>query len=345
MILLSPRLVTPEDQCATITDVDLYGTGIRIGMYLQWAAGFILRNSPCFEARPRVRTASNILASAVALATVINICQGTALSVDYLMSYYLTVVLFYAESYNLEIRDNTANADVRQEEGDVETLELHADLSLVFQNIYFSAFTLFGAWYWLRGIELLQDRACGAKAAMLAVFDIRSYAWTRAAAGLAVIGGFAFLMVFFIHLTSLVDGIASGPRLVAIKYAGAMAPLSSRFGTAYFYKILLRNALKPAFPGLSSGSISFHPIQLVVDLVHYFLVYLAGPLIAIVSAERMVAANMLVTSSAFGSAGQIIPLFTGLASCLLACWEVARNYWEARKRHGPSLWSGTPRGD
>ncbi|KAH6668538.1 hypothetical protein B0J14DRAFT_168813 [Halenospora varia] len=106
--MLTPRAdgTTPDNHCATIANNDLYGKGVRIGMYLQWAAGFLLRNfDETWEARSRVRTSSNILASAVALATVINICQGIALSVDCLLSYYLTVVLFYAESYNLEIKD------------------------------------------------------------------------------------------------------------------------------------------------------------------------------------------------------------------------------------------------
>lgn len=320
--------------CATTTDTDLYGTGIRIGMYLQWLAGFILRNSSSFETRPQVRTASNILASAVALATVMNVVQGTALSVDYLLSYYLTVVLFYAQSYNLEMRDPQEVPGAG--EGDIRTLELHADMSLVFQNVYFSAFTLFGAWYWLGGIEGLEDPVCGAKAAMLGVFELRSEAWTRAAAGLAVVCGFAFLVVFLVHLTSLSEGIASGPRLVSIYYAGAMAPVSSRVGSAYWQKTLLKRLLKPAFPRLASSERSLRLLQLAVDVVHYFLIYLAGPLIAIVSAERMVAVNHLVTLTAFGSTGQIIPLFTGLASCLLACWTVARRLWTERKGHGLS---------
>jgi hypothetical protein len=319
------------DDCATTTDTDLYGTGIRIGMYLQWLAGFILRNSSNFEICPQVRTASNILASAVALATVINVVQGTALSVDYLLSYYLTVVLFYAESYNLEMRDDPQEAlDAGTGEGDIRTLELHADLSLVFQNVYFSAFTLFGAWYWLRGMEGLEDPVCGAKAAMLGVFELRSEAWTRAAAGLAVVCGFAFLVVFLVHLTSLSEGIASGPRLVSIYYAGAMALASSRVGSAYWQKTLLKRLLKPSFPRLASSERAPRLLRLAVDVVHYFLIHLAGPLIAIVSAERMVAANHLVTLTAFGSTGQIIPLFTGFASCLLACWTVAKRLWMER---------------
>jgi len=210
-------------------------------------------------------------------------------------------------------------------------LELHADLSLVFQNMYFTIFTLFGAWYWLRGIDSMADPVCGAKAALLFVFDIRSHVWTRAAAGLAVVGGVAFLIVFFIHVASLSDGIGSGPRLVAVYYAGVMAPLSARFVTAYSFKMWLRRILKPAFPGISSSVLQ--PIQFIVRLAHYFLIYLAGPLIAIVSAERMVAVNDLVTSTAFGSAGQILPLFTGIASCLLACWEIIQNYRKSRKSH------------
>jgi hypothetical protein len=55
----TPRaLPRSTDDCVTNADNDLYGKGVRIGLYLQWASGFILRNLESFEVRTRVRVAS-----------------------------------------------------------------------------------------------------------------------------------------------------------------------------------------------------------------------------------------------------------------------------------------------
>lgn len=324
--------LTMNDHCRTIADNDLYGRGVRIGMYLQWASGFVLRNFETWETRARVRTTTNVLATAVALATVINVCQGTALSVDYLLSYYLTVVLFYAESYNLEIRLPN------DEDGDVRAYVLHADLALAFQNVYFAAFTVFGVWYWLKGINSTPDPVCGGKAALLGVFDIRNSAWVHAAGALAILVGVAFVLVFLVHLTSLSDGIVSGPKLAAVYYARGMMlsrdPMdySSDRDPEMERKLLVKRLLRPDLPAADSISITSF-LKLLGKLVHYFLIYLAGPLIAIVSIERMIAANYLVTASAFGSAGQVIALFTGITSALLACWQIIKNRWIFGSRH------------
>jgi hypothetical protein len=330
---LSLRSESPalDDHCKTIADNDLYGRGVRIGMYLQWAAGFGLRNFESWEARARVRTASNVLAGAVALATVINVCQGDALSIGYLMSYYLTVVLFYAESYNMEVQIDD-EYEARNLTGDQahKTYELHADLPLVFQNVYFTAFTLFGAWYWLKGIKSTIDPVCGGNAALLGIFDIRSSRWTHAATALAIIAGVAFFMVFLIHLTSLSEGIKSGPKLAAVYYAEAMYVGSAGVDDPFERKVARKNLLRPEFPVVDSFSIA-QILRLLRDVIHYFLIYLAGPLIAIISVERMVAANHLETDSAFGSAGQIIALFTGLMSAILACWEITKQWYTNRR--------------
>jgi hypothetical protein len=322
---------TSGDRCRAVADNDLYGNGVRIGMYLQWGAGFVLRNLESWETRSQVRIASNILASAVALATVINVCKGTALSVDYLMSYYLTVVLFYAESYNLEIRVKSTvviNDSIHK----TEILALHADLPLVFQNVYFTAFTIFGAWYWLKGIALTTDPVCGGKAALLGVFNIQSRTWTHAAAALAIITAIAFIMVFFLHITSFYDGIGSGAKLVAIEYAKVVEFISGGYrgkdsNTIWEWKTEMKPLLRPAFPGIPSLSAG-KALGFLLRFIHYFLINLAGPLIAIVSVERMVAANYLSTAPAFDSAGQIIALFTGMTSAILACWKLFKKGWK-----------------
>lgn len=85
---LPPALHARSDSskaCITDVDNDLYGTGVRIGLYPQWGSGFILRNLASWDARSRVRTASNIITAAIAVATVVNIMKRNALSVDYLL--------------------------------------------------------------------------------------------------------------------------------------------------------------------------------------------------------------------------------------------------------------------
>lgn len=322
--------------CVTNADNDLYGRGVRIGLYLQWASGFILRNFDSFEVRSRVRVVSNTLCAAIALATVVNIMKGSALSIDYLLSYYLTVVLFYAESYNLEVR-------VKESHGrETQTMELQADAALVCQNIIFTAFTLFGAWYWLEGIKMTTDPACGASLAMLVLFDIHNATWTHAAAGLAVITGTAFFLVFLVHLASLKEGIASGPVLVARYYADRMryfsGPPPSGLPDTLRVKLILKKILRPGFHdmGGTGREMTVSTVRIAIHFTHWALINLVGPLIAMISVERMITANRLVTAPVFSSAGQVIALFSGVTSTLLACWEIIAKYYRATMPPGPS---------
>ena len=48
----------------------------------------------------------------------------------------------------------------------------------------------------------------------------------------------------------------------------------------------------------------------------------------------MVTVNHLVTASAFGSARQVIALFTGITSVLLTSWELGSKWWKSKKRDG-----------
>jgi hypothetical protein len=142
-------------------------------------------------------------------------------------------------------------------------------------------------------------------------------------------------MVFLVHLTTLSKGIRSGPNMVVVYYARTMRlasggmrihlPGDNDTVAALGGKLFWKSLLKPGFPVMDSLSV-VQLLRLFRDLIHYFLIYLAGPLIAIVSVERMVAANHLVTASAFGSAGQIIALFTGITSAVLACWEIPKKW-------------------
>ncbi|KAF7538460.1 hypothetical protein G7054_g2876 [Neopestalotiopsis clavispora] len=268
--LLSSRATNSgsNTDCTTDVDNDLYGKGVRIGLYLQWASGFILRQLESWETRARVRISSNIITGALAIATAVNIAQGSALSVDYLLSYYLTVVLFYAESYNLETPKY------------LETLPPNSHEAQLYND-----------------------------------FDGEVVKATK--------------------------GIGSGARTVAAYYGRAAMVMSAGPVDLWAKASFWPGIFRPAFPlaSLSRGFV----LRSVRDLCHYFLIYLAGPLVAVVSIERMIAANNLVTDSAFSSAGQLIPFITGIVSLLLACWETVQKIWKIR-RSGPSRRHGSPEG-
>lgn len=176
---------------------------------------------------------------------------------------------------------------------------------------------------------------------MLGLFDIHSEVWTRAAAGLAVIAGLAFSMVFLIHLASLDKGIKSGPRMAIVQYAWLIFqpsadidempytktddPWGVRFKLAWKalfnrekswvdmqFMLWLKSLLNPSIGERKRSLFSFGG-----RLVHWFLIFLAGPLIAIISVDRMISANHLIAAHVFSSAGQI---------ALLACWEMFNKY-------------------
>ncbi|RYP44607.1 hypothetical protein DL768_008928 [Monosporascus sp. mg162] len=313
--------LSKREDCLTEGDGDLYGLGVRLGLYLQWAAGFILRNLGSWETVSRVRTASNTLCSAIAVAAAINLTAGTALSVDYLLSFYLTVVLFYAESYNLVIEE-PAQPDYWSDAEQV--LRLYPDFPLVFQNILFATYTLFGAWFWTVGIHKARSPSCVEEAAVVFLFDIRSLSWTKTATVLSVLTGAIFALIFVIHLVGLKKGIEYGPVLVATWVLSAFSGAVPTWGEM---RGLLALLLHPKGPRLQRKNIS----RFLFECLHFALIFLAGPVIAIVSVERMILANALVTPAISASTGQTIALFTGVVSMLMALWE-AREWNEARRK-------------
>jgi hypothetical protein len=179
----------------------------------------------------------------------------------------------------------------------------------------------------LKGLSLTADPACGAHAAMLAMFNIHNEMWTRAAAGLAIIAGTAFLVVFLVHLVSLQEGIASGPKLSTNYYAKQMFILSGYSSNdRWKYTMMLKKILKPNWQTSGSTIKGTTTVKVIGHLIYWLLINIVGPLIAIISVKRMIATNHLVTTSVFGSAGLVIALFSGITSTFLACWEVLVKY-------------------
>ncbi|KAH7320716.1 hypothetical protein B0I35DRAFT_198982 [Stachybotrys elegans] len=310
----------PSGSCVTLGDGDIYGLGVRIGLYLQWASGFILRLLGSWPRVSGIRTTNNILCGALVVAEFIHIIDGSALSIEYLLSYYLTIVLFYAESYNLVRRiDPEGDRSFAASMGyDTGVYRLYPDFPLIFQNLLFASYTLFGAWFWQSGIDGTRRTTCDDRAAIVFLFALRNPGWTTAATVLASIAGALFALIFFMHLKNLKKGVISGPELVfarALRVTSG-APLGPE-------NIGIPALLRPELPKPRGWSISsiFHFLR---EVIHFTLINLVGPVVAIVSVERMIQANKLQTPSVRESTGQMIALFTGATSFMVALWEFGR---------------------
>lgn len=303
----------PSDPCTNIGDGDIYGLGVRLGLYMLWASGFIVRLLGSWPRVSVIRTTNNILCGALILAEFIHLIDGSALSIDYLLSYHLTIVLFYAESYNL-VRKNIYLPRVDSSAGvEMEIYRLYPDPSLIFQNLLFASYTIFGAWFWQVGVHGTQMLACDERAAIVFLFDLRSRSWTMAATVLASTAGAIFTFILLIHLNYLKRGVISGPELVFVRVMRIMSggdPVS-----------VLSSVLRPRPPKPHVKSVS-DVLRFVTRAVHFALINLAGPAVAIVSVERMIHANKLQTPGIRESTGQMIALMTGATSFMVALWEL-----------------------
>ena len=73
------------------------------------------------------------------------------------------------------------------------------------------------------------------------------------------------------------------------------------------------------------------PFSLPFQSLHYFIISLAGPIIGIISTERIIASNGLATTNVSESTGQMIALLAGVTGMCTTIWEVA-GWWNTRNK-------------
>lgn len=338
------------DVCQNNGDGDLYGIGVRIGLYLQCAAGVLLRNHhSSWQTISAVRVTNNVLGISIMIALTANTSRGVTLVTDFLLTYYLTIVLFYAESYNLLHKLESAPGGDSSKK---RIYLLQPDVPLLLQNFLFAAASLFGGWFWIRGVLSAPQLECGpAKAAVLVSFDLYSSRWKSFAATMSIFVGVIFAFFFFGHLYIFYTGQVGSEPLVLVAAVLRKTSGPPLVGTHPWRSTsrILGLLLRPSWYGRKS----FTLVALIQDLsciFHLFIINLAGPIIAISSVETMIRVNHILTDGIFESTGQMIALIAGISSLCLAVWEILSNWKEpkepgkgmlARMRHG----SARPIGD
>jgi hypothetical protein len=79
--------------CELIGDTDVYGIGVRISFYLNWAAAFIAMMFNMHEEHKGVRRAINAIAIAVVTNTIINATKGSFANLEWYIVFTLVLVL------------------------------------------------------------------------------------------------------------------------------------------------------------------------------------------------------------------------------------------------------------
>jgi len=343
--------------CVTLGDGDLYGKGVRIGLYLQWLSTFLLRQLGSWELKERLRTDTNIICGAIMLTAALNILNGRASTIDYLLVYYLTVMLFLSDSFRM-------NRGV-------------PDFAEAVQPAMFAAFAFFGAWFWLRGVDRLQATACEEKVAIIWVFNMRGK-WTVAASVLSVFTGMAAFVTSCARAgRSHLGGLLAFPTDVTAEESIYLSEIL-RYGIFWSDRdtnpILLRVDLipdneilldRPDDDFLVATAVvskwcctaffrrnipSAEERQSVVHRIYpkvyrffvssqYFGLMMFPPLIAITSVERMLHANKVETASVETSTGQMLSLLMGIFGSVMTMGEI----WEWWRGPPDIFWAGIQR--
>ncbi|KAJ5332482.1 uncharacterized protein N7506_006265 [Penicillium brevicompactum] len=297
-------------------------------------AAFLLRNSTgSWKTVSVVRVANNGICLAIVIAMAIQAIEHSGLAVDYLLVYYLTIALFYSESYNLLDKGVTTPTTSRY--------SLVADVPLIVQNLLFAFMSFFGSWFWIAGIDRAEATPCSNTAACIWLFDIQALSWRIFAATLGTLTGIIFTVFLVVHALNLIPGNHQGPivqraNAVVVKISRTKALSAVSLGR-------LRTELQYEWPAIQNDrwqSIVRPQNPLAhgfwrtngLEMLHWISINLLGPVITIVSVERMISANAITTDGIADSSGQLIALMTGIFAICVAISETAAKYLGNSKR-------------
>lgn len=145
----------PESNCTFAGNSDLYGLGIRIGIYLQWISGFL---AICFHAESVPGTLSTntifLLALFIALAIITTNHTVTAPEVIILLQFCFGFLFSVSSTWGLRVKTRIASPKRYKER--VEFPLLGSTIRIFLG----SAICFYNVWFWFVGIDKLRDPAC-----------------------------------------------------------------------------------------------------------------------------------------------------------------------------------------
>lgn len=314
---------------------EIYGLGIRLGLYLHWTSLFLLRVTGygSWASLRRVRTSCFLICCVISAKFLIDFSGPRSSLPDFLVLFYLIVVLFLPDSYNLYDKRNDPDTGFRY--------ELQPDAILFSQNLLGLTANAFAAWYWIDGIYYIPGGGGDSQmqAALLQTFSIYGTQWRRFAAAFAIMTAIFFSILCFLHRR----GLFYGQELVEKQQ---QYKLSKKHACPNFFPFenkvdFFGPILRPRFPNgvkfalacsTEPRSVPKSVSLFVLRLVYWFAIHLGCPGVAIISVERMIQVNELQTEPVANSTGQILVLAMGIANLVASLCEIASDYWHEMKR-------------
>jgi len=337
---------SPPSNCETEGNGDLYGKGVRIGLYLQCFATIIIRELGTWQRGierigirsgvGRVRTGTNVICGSIMLSCTISIFNRQALPIDYDIVLYLVAFLFLP-----------GNSIFTGSAGFVHPAMI-------------AAYGSFGVWFQLKGIAHVRTIACGHIMNILGLpYGLNGVMFTL----ILVVGVGYTGLALAPHVWSLICRLGYAKRLQQIVKAWNSPYEIQRYGIFWFDPeenpflfavdpsisktfweqvlgfILLRDlfvfarvsqrCLNLERPVPSRAPVKRRIADKVYPHLYHMLVIsvwlaytLIPPLVGLIGTERMLQINNLTTAEIKTSTGQMIALLTGIFSFMRAMEEV-----------------------
>ncbi|PVH68549.1 hypothetical protein DL98DRAFT_578773 [Cadophora sp. DSE1049] len=165
--LLTKRQAPNSQQCTFSGNADIYGLGIRIGIYLQWTSGFLANNYHAEAVRDLLATNTIfLLALSIALALATRDGSIRAIEATILLQFCFGFLFSVSTIWGLRV---TARVSQGKEYG----RRLHfATKGTVSRLSLASAICLYNVWFWFRGLDSMQEVNCQAHGFLFAEVNL-----------------------------------------------------------------------------------------------------------------------------------------------------------------------------
>ena len=306
-----PAIAQRDEACGFQGNPDLYGLGIRLGIYFQWVSAYV---SYMWNPKDRKVLAEAYLAFLFALLIAMFITTGRSQPTYVAEIFVLTLVIFGGNLVVLNMglrKEPESETEVEQRQSNMSLLEL-SSMALIL-----NAAAIYTSWFWLGGIDVgFLDTPCGTFGFLFTKVSLRNQSITKAFAALSmfmtIIYVFSLCLLLYILLSTKVRYF---PMISTLE----KRPVSLRIdestwhGAIYqLFKIMIRlyrEFLRRCFKFSVKGR-------------HYLgtaaLVY------SILGIELTLYWNSVTDINTIDTSGQLIPFVIGLLGLAKACFVPIR---------------------
>jgi hypothetical protein len=281
---------TVYNGCGFIGNPDLYGIGIRLGVYSQWFSA-LLANHLLRRIREDVHSAYFLFSFALAIGTVVITCSHSGYPCVFFAEIYVLVSLFFGGYFSVHLMPVKVMSLERRDADPTPWKRGR----LVILSLVYGAMMLYNCWFWFKGRTLgrFQPTPCGT-----ALFLFGKFSGGNLHKAVGFYQAFSIFMAIYYPLGTffLLQNVPS---------------LLSRLDTVsahYEYVRSIHGAIHTCL-------VSPRPL---------LLISLLCLVVAVLAIELTLLWNSVSGINSLNSVGQFIPLTVGVGGLVQVLWEIAR---------------------